>query len=240
MEFIDRHTPIGQLVVDRPDRARLFERLELDYCYAGTQSLDEACRSAGIDTEDALVQLAVDDLTPTDIGVFDPARLTLSGLTDHIEATHHAYLREQLPRLDHMFEQVVKVHGGDYPWLHKLQWIFSILAAELEMHIMKEEQILFPMVCQLETAVSLPDFYCGGIGNPIAAMRNDHDTAGRDLASLRQLSGGFTAPDDASNIFRALLAGLAELEADLHQHIHKENNILFARASEAEGWLRVG
>ena len=240
MEQVDIHTPVGQLVVERPGRSHLFEHLGLDYCCAGKLPLGEACRAAEIDIDDVLAQLSAHDDAEADTGEVNPADLTLSELADHIEQTHHVYLRRELPRLGQMAEKVAQVHGDAHPWLADLRLVFSGLVAELEMHMMKEEQILFPLVRELETARSLPGFHCGSVDNPIAAMEHEHDNAAAALGRLRELSGDFKPPENACNTFRGLLQGLAELEADLHEHIHKENNILFVRASTAEGRLRAG
>ena len=240
MEQVDIHTPVGQLVVERLDRLHLFERLGLDYCCAGKLPLGEACHAAGIDIDEVLAQLEAHDAAETGGDEVNPADLTLSELADHIEETHHVYLRRGLPRLGQRVEKVVQVHGDAHPWLADLRLVFSGLVAELEMHMMKEEQILFPMVRELETARSLPSFHCGSVDHPIAAMEHEHDNAAGALRSLRELSGDFKPPENACNTFRGLLSGLAELEADLHKHIHKENNILFVRASEVEGRLRAG
>jgi regulator of cell morphogenesis and NO signaling len=105
------------------------------------------------------------------------------------------------------------------------------------MHMMKEEQMLFPMIRQLEAAASAPSFHCGRLRNPITVMEHEHDDAGQALARLRGLSNGYTPPADACNTFRAWIQGLAELESDLHEHIHEENNILFPRAEALEARL---
>ena len=94
----------------------------------------------------------------------------------------------------------------------------------------KEEQILFPMIKAFEGAGSVPQFHCGGIENPIAAMEDEHDSAARALSKLRALTHEYVPPDEACNSYRAWLDGLRELEADMHRHVHKENNILFPKA----------
>ena len=237
MGQIDMRTSVGQLVVEQPGRSRLFERLGIDYCCAGKLPLDRACSRAGFDVAEVLAQLATHD----EAGDDEPnlANLSMCELADHIEETHHIYLRRELPRLSQMIDKVVEAHASTYLWLIDVQEVFVELVAELEMHMMKEERILFPMIRELEGAQSLPSFHCGSIGNPIAAMEHEHDNAGDALAKLRQLSGDFTPPENACNTFRVLLAGLAELEIDLHKHIHKENNILFVHASQIESRLQA-
>jgi regulator of cell morphogenesis and NO signaling len=106
--------------------------------------------------------------------------------------------------------------------------------------MLKEEQILFPMVRELEQAQGAPAFHCGTVRNPIAVMEHEHDDVGAALERLRALTSDFTPPADACNTFRATMAALEELERDMHVHIHKENSILFPRAAAREAELSVG
>jgi regulator of cell morphogenesis and NO signaling len=158
--------------------------------------------------------------------------MSMTELADHIEQTHHAYLRSELPRLTRLVDKVTSVHGEAHAWLEDVRTVFAGLVAELEPHMMKEEQILFPMIRDIESGGSGAS-HCGSIENPIRVMEHEHDNAGQALERLRELTNGFVAPDGACNSFRAMLDGMETLEADLHQHIHKENNVLFVRAAEA-------
>lgn len=240
MNVLDTQAAVGQLVRERPARARVFERFGIDYCCGGRRPLDQACRERQLDL--GLVLDALNELDPHAHGAdaADWSTAPMGELADHIEATHHAYLRRELPRLAGLLEKVVAAHGDRHPELWDVRMVFAGLKAELENHMLKEERILFPMVRQLERAATLPRFHCGSVGNPIVVMEHEHDAAGAALASLRSLTDGYTPPAGACNTYRALLDGLAELEADLHLHIHKENNILFPRARDAEAALALG
>ncbi len=101
------------------------------------------------------------------------------------------------------------------------------LTADLLPHLMKEEKILFPLAIELLGAIEATAFHCGSVQNPIRVMFAEHDRAGELLATLRHLTGGYEPPSDACPTWRTLYAGLAELEADTHQHVHLENNVLF-------------
>ena len=166
----------------------------------------------------------------------------LAVLIRHIVDTHHRYLRDALPRLTQLAEEVVQArlenHGDT---LLPVQQTIQELRGELESHMWKEEMVLFPLVIGLEEARmagrSAPPVHCGSVLNPIRVMEREHATAGRALAELRRLTSDYTPPGDASQSYRALYAGLAELEADLHQHIHLEDNTLFPRAAELEAAL---
>ena len=237
MSKLDANQSVRELVAEMPERARVFEQLGIDYCCNGKASLEEACRSAGVRPEQALEAMEAQEVDGSDDAV-NPADLTMTQLADHIEETHHAFLRQELPRLSALVEKVSQVHGDTEPWTVEADRVFKGLVAELELHMMKEEQILFPMVRQLDVVESVPEFHCGSIDNPIAAMEHEHDNAGRALRQLRELSSGFRVPEGACQSFLEMLQRLQELELNLHQHIHKENNILFIRASETERRLR--
>ncbi len=234
MPTLTPETSVGELVAQRPALSRLFERLGIDYCCGGKQPLALACRDRGLDaaTVFAMLEAAVASAAPAD--EVDAASMSLTELADHIEETHHAYLKHELPRLRHLAFRVANAHGQRLPWTNQLAQVVEGFVRELQSHMMKEEQILFPMVRQIDAAEKAPEFHCGSLANPIRVMEAEHQEAGDALATMRTLSSGFTPPPDACNTFRALLDGLKQLEADMHQHVHKENNVLFPRALERE------
>jgi regulator of cell morphogenesis and NO signaling len=152
--------------------------------------------------------------------------------------THHVFTKEELARLDPLMAKVCSVHGKNHPELHEVHTLFQGLAMELAMHLRKEEEVLFPFIVQMEKSVTLgnsipvPPF--GTIQNPIRMMEREHEGAGDVLARLRTMSGNYTVPPDGCASFQTLYQALQDLEADLHQHIHLENNILFTRAIRME------
>lgn len=235
---ISRETTVGALVAERIGRARVFERLGIDYCCHGGTSLAEACARQSLDVERVLSTLADSD-READAGedATDFAAMPAGALADHIEQTHHAYLRQELPRLAGMLDKVVGRHGGDQPWWREIRDTFSGLRQELELHLLKEEKVLFPLIKRLETARARFPMHCGTVANPIRVMEHEHDDAGEALGKIHALTEAHPLPADACNTRRALYDGLAALEADLHRHIHKENNILFPRAAALEAAL---
>ena len=170
--------------------------------------------------------------------IIDAAAMPLTELADHIVETHHAYVRSELPRLAKMTARVAAVHGDKDARLAQLNETFMGIAAELSNHMMKEEQILFPLIRQLDASESAPASHCGSIANPIQQMESEHDSAGDALKRMHELTDSYTPPDWACNTYRAMLDGLAQFEGDLHQHIHKENNVLFPRAIAMESEKR--
>lgn len=236
MTALDIHAQVGQVVAERPACSRVFDRHGIDYCCGGKVTVEEVCRNKGIDLTTVIAELEAVDAKDSADGV-DPSDMTMTELADHIELTHHAYLHEELPRLSALIDKVASVHGAKYAWLENVRATFADLVAELMPHMMKEEQILFPMIRELDHAVAAPSLHCGSVKNPIRAMEQDHDGAGRALRLLRALTGDFTPPEGACNSFRAMLDGLTALETDMHQHIAKENNVLFVRAATVEEHL---
>jgi regulator of cell morphogenesis and NO signaling len=237
MQTLDAKTTVGNFVRDNPDRARVFESLRIDYCCGGKVSLDQACKKRGLDVTEVLQRLEQCDQTGCSEPLIDADSMTLTELANHIEATHHAYLKEELPRLDSMTEKVARVHGEHEPRLAQTRQAFLALRAELEPHMMKEERILFPIIRQLEQAEGPLQFHCGSVANPIRQMEHEHDQAGSALAILSESTDRYTPPEWACNTYRAMLDSLSRLEADMHQHVHKENNVLFPKAIQMEAQL---
>jgi regulator of cell morphogenesis and NO signaling len=234
MTAIDTQSSVGELVRERPSRARVFESLKIDYCCAGKTSLAEACQRSKVDPGEAIERLQQCDAERGEQQVVDADAMSLTDLADHIEATHHGYLKEELPRLDFMTEKVSRVHGDKEPRLLQVRQAFLALKGELEPHMMKEEMILFPIVRQLDASSGPQEFHCGSVGNPIRQMEHEHDLAGAQLAILRSATDDFAPPEWACNTYRAMLDALEQLEGDMHQHIHKENNVLFPKTLELE------
>lgn len=163
MPALDSSQTVGDFVRQRPSRARVFETLKIDYCCGGKISLARACQKRGIDAGDVLNQLAADDAASETTEFADADAMSLTELADHIEQSHHAYLKKELPRLDFMTEKVSRVHGDKEPRLHEIRQAFVALKAELEPHMMREERILFPIIRQLEASSSRSEFPCGSI-----------------------------------------------------------------------------
>jgi regulator of cell morphogenesis and NO signaling len=238
MTTIDTHTTLGDLVTAHPGLAPELERRGLDYCCGGRSTLDEAARAAGFDPTDLARELAVatggDEDGARHVaggGVVDgrPAWADMgpAELTDHIVATHHRYLWDELPRLEALAGKVAGAHLPRHPELGEVQVLVTELRTDLEQHMAKEERILFPAVTHLARTGAAPGDGWATLARPISVMLIEHDRAGDLLARLRSVTGGFRAPSDACASYRAFYEGLAAVEADTHLHVHKENNVLF-------------
>jgi len=230
---------VAQLVRQRQDRANVLEAFGIDYCCGGAATLADACRERGLSLEEVRRALEQSDASPCESEEADWDRESLARLADHIVARHHAYLREQLPRVGAVLEKVVAKHADNHPDLIELRDVYTGLWIELVNHMTKEEQVLFPYLRQLDEALRkgqpAPRFHCGSVRQPIHVMEDEHQSAGNALRRMRELTLGFRPPQDVCDAYRKLMNDLRSLESDLHLHIHKENNILFPRAAAAEG-----
>lgn len=229
MNTITNDTTVGAIVRPNPARSRIFEKLGIDYCCGGKKPLSEACQAKGLDPATVVAMLSAFDDAPGGT-VVDGDKMTLSELCDHIEGVHHAYLREELPRLDFMTRKVAAVHGEHEPRLLEVRRVFETFQAEILSHTSEEDQVVFPAVRQLEAAndgraKAVADFQA-----MFSKLESEHEQAGTALGRFHELTDHYTPPDWACNTFRALYNGLAQLEKHTHQHVHLENNVLFPKA----------
>ncbi|MHB1244170.1 MAG: iron-sulfur cluster repair di-iron protein [Gaiellaceae bacterium] len=228
MTAISTATTVGELVVDDPARARIFEQLGLDYCCGGKRPLAEACRERGLDPDTVVAMLNAAAAGGGGTGE-DWSRAPLAELCDHIVEAHHGFLRRELPRLSTLVEKVERAHAAQSPALHEVRTVFEELRAELESHTEVEERVVFPACRDLDAGA-------GGdeeLATRFATLESEHEAAGAHLERLSELTGHFDVAQAFCNTHRAALDALRELELDLHEHIHEENNILFPRALAA-------
>jgi regulator of cell morphogenesis and NO signaling len=230
---------VRELVVENPNATRVFEKLGIDYCCGGNKSLEEACRVADLPVDEVLhsLELAGREKSATS-EEHDWRTASLAGLIAHITNTHHKYTREEMARLTPLFDKVCSVHGKNHPELLRLRTGFHSMGQEMTMHMMKEEKVLFPYIVKMEQAATqrspLPPPPFGNLQHPVAMMEREHDFAGNALCNMRETSSNYTSPPDACITYQTLYRTLGEFEADMHQHISLENNILFPRAIAIE------
>jgi len=229
---------VRDLVLENPSAARVFEKFGIDYCCGGSQTLDDACIAAKHSVQEVTAELEKPVAGPPEK---DWRTASLAELAQYIVDKHHAFTQAELTRLGDLLAKVAKVHGTNHPELARIQSVFEGMSHELRMHMTKEEQILFPFIGEMEEAARVrrraPVAMFGTVQNPIAAMIMEHEDAGQALEKMRELTSGYTLPGDACTSYQLLYQGLPAFEADMHQHIHLENNILFPRAIELESSL---
>lgn len=220
---------VGELVAERPNLSRVFQAHGLDFCCQGGRTLRQACERKEVNLPTVVADLEQAMAGPVD-PTTNPAQLPTAELVDYIVQRHHGYLRQELPRLYAMSERVAHVHGGHTPSLVEIFNVFTGLAEELVSHTEKEETVLFPAISRLcsEGVAPMP------LEPPVERMMVEHEDTGAALAQLRELTNGFVPPPGACNTYRALFAGLAELEEDTQRHIHLENSVLFPAALERQ------
>lgn len=228
MSTITEDSTLGELVAERPSRARVFEQLDLDYCCGGDRILTEAAASAGLDPSTVVRTLQAAEASGNAAGD-SWADASPDELIAHIESTHHDYLRDELPRLEQLIGKVASVHGEEAPWMVSVKEVFADLKPDLEAHMVKEEEVVFPFIQSLQSEGE-PAGMAELDGDPLAILEEEHDASGEALRTIRDLTDDYTVPDWACGTFRAAVDGLCELEEDMHRHVHKENSILFPKA----------
>lgn len=230
-----RSETVGMLVAEQPLRAAVFDHFGIDYCCGGKQTLLAACEQGGIAPDTVIASLVDNDAKgEVDQSAQNWLNASLTELADHIEQTHHVYLKSELPRLQALADKVAKVHGVREPRLLKVAAIFSAMSDELLEHTAKEELVLFPFLRLLDQGKGRPNAPFSTVAKPVSCLESEHDDAGAALMQLRQLTEQYAPPEGACASWQALLAGLAHLDQDLRIHIHKENSILFPMAVKIE------
>ena len=236
MNFNDG-TKVKDIALSNPAARKILEDAGVDYCCGGGKSLHEACLHADVPAEEILNRLRENskDISPEEANWISAP---LGDLTRHIRERHHRYVREAIVRVQTLLDKVGAKHGENHPEITDIQRLFTEVGREMIMHMQKEEQILFPYIDALEKATSAhssvePPFF-QTVRNPIHAMMKEHDAAGELVKQIRKASLEYTTPADACTSYKALYQDLREFEADLHQHVHLENNILFPRSVEME------
>lgn len=211
---------VGEIAAHHPLATRVFARHGIDFCCGGGVPLADACARRGVPAETVVDEIAA--VIAAAPGAREPwLEAPLGALVDHIVTAFHRPLRQELPRLEAMATKVARVHAERDPEgrLPRIEATVTALRVELEDHMAREEEVLFPALLS------------GHVDLPFEVFEAEHATAGDQLASLRALTEDYVPPADACNTWRALWAGLEDLETVMHEHVHLENNILFPRAT---------
>ena len=234
--IITTETQVCDIAVEYPTAIPVLERFGIDFCCGGKHTLAEACTQRDVDVVPVLEELERQQ-RKTGAPEAHWQKAPLKELADYIVSRHHAFTREQIQLIAGLMTKVEARHGADHTVVPQIGKVFAVVSAELAHHFICEETILFPYIGKLGGGqqAALPPMF-GSVEQPIARMMADHDQAGAELRELRGLTGNYTPPTAACPTWRALYRALEDLEQDLHQHIHLENNILFPRAlAQAKG-----
>ena len=224
---------LAQIVKEDHRAATVFEKYHLDFCCKGKRSLQQACAESQL-SADELIAALDNTVKPDSYSVhLNYNLLSLSQLVDYIVATHHNYVKQEMPQIQSYLERVASKHGDRHPEMRKVAGIFAAVKEEMEEHMQKEEKILFPRIKEAEKQSGEPDkikLSISYLQSPIFMMEEEHDHAGAALAEIRELTNNYNPPADACTTYRLCYAALQAFETDLHQHVHLENNILFPKA----------
>jgi regulator of cell morphogenesis and NO signaling len=233
---------VAEMVTDDIRFAHIFKKYGIDFCCGGGKTIHQACIDKGVSEEQLLEDL---QQLSQNQGYGRPLKYkdwNLPFLIDFIENVHHSYIQEKIPILVEYVTKVAKVHGMASPELNQVRDRVLVLKEDLLSHLIKEEQILFPFARKLshakEEGAGASDACFQSASSPIGVMEHEHDSAGDIMKEIRRLTGDYSPPAHACNTFRALYALLEDFEADLHQHVHLENNILFPKILKTEEDLR--
>lgn len=236
MDTVQKKT-IGAYVAQDFRTAALFSKYKIDFCCKGDKTLEEVCQTKGLDIHQIENEInAV--LNSSSSSEIDFKSFSPTLLIDYILETHHAYVQEKTPVLSAYLDKLCKVHGDRHPELFEINYLFSVSATDLLQHLQKEESILFPYIKIMTNAIKnneniqQPGF--GSVENPIAMLKQEHETEGDLFVEIAKLTNGYTPPNDACETYKVTFGMLKEYEEDLHKHIHLENNILFEKAKEME------
>lgn len=213
---------MGKIATDIPGATAVLHKLHLDFCCGGTKSLADALAEKGLDAASVVAELQ--QLQDRNSGNAPLKQLPTDELIEHILNRYHDIHRQQLPELIRLAQRVERVHG-ERPECPVGLWVqLEKLLQTLDEHMAKEEEILFPMLSRRMGAMAT---------GPVAAMRHEHENHGVSLANIDKLTNNIRLPASACNTWRALYLGLETFKADLMDHIHLENNILFERLERA-------
>jgi regulator of cell morphogenesis and NO signaling len=231
---------VGQIAAKDIRKAAIFKKYGIDFCCGGKKSLEQVCKEKGLEL--TVVEEELENVKQSQPSSENFDRWNIEFLADYIYNKHHQYYYDEAPVIKDLLTKVVDRHGAHFPELNQVQRLFLDLSQELNSHFQKEESIVFPFIKALVEAKKtgkteeLQNRF--SLSQPIQMMESEHEEAGEILTEINELTNNYTSPSGACNSFQFLYAKLKDLEDDLHQHIHLENNILFPKALKLEKELR--
>lgn len=240
--MIQKETKIGEAVASNFRYVQVFEKYGIDFCCGGKKTIGDACTAKGLNPQEVISSLH--KIPENGNGkAMNFSSWKPDFLIDYIINNHHRYVQNMMPAIYMHTAKVAEKHGASHPETLIIAEHFTDLKEELEVHMQKEERMLFPYIKQIlgieENGEEFPFPPFGTIESPVRVMEHEHEAAGKLMAEINSLSSGFAPPEDACTTYRVLYQELKEFEDDLHMHIHLENNILFPKAIELEKRLTV-
>lgn len=232
---------VGEIAVAYPDATDIFTKYGIDYCCGGRRNFTEAARSHGLDPNE--IEREIIDHEEDAARLNDKlGNFSIPQIIDHILQYHHAYIRDKRQTLPLLAKKVASTHDERHPELSEVSQLTENLFDELESHMRKEEEVLFPTILALashqENGTPLPQMRFQSITQPISMMERDHSQTGGEVYDLQRITNDFTVPEDGCVLYKELYKGLRDVQTNIFEHIHLENNILFPRAIELERTIR--
>ena len=222
---------VGEIVAVLPGAAEVFEKYRIDFCCGGKKSLSESINKLKLAETEVLESLEAAYVKSQEVANrIDFREMSFSELIDYIENTHHVFVKRVLPEISEYTTAILRAHGLNHSFLFKVHKLFHSLKMELDQHLIKEEELLFPLIRKYESGND-PEVLAK-VKTVMSEIEEEHEGAGDVLKELRKISDDYTVPDDGCTTFYKAYELLQELEADLFRHIHLENNILFLRIAE--------
>lgn len=224
---------LAQIVNTNHEAASVFEKYHLDFCCNGNRSLEQACAENKLVAGEVIADLQNNTAGNNCSVPINYNNLSLSQLADHIVTTHHRYVKKEVEPILGYLQKIASKHGSRHPELLKVLELFTAVKEEMELHMGKEENVLFPRIKEAEQILAEGKELLinrNYLQSPISMMEQEHDHAGAMLAEIRKLTNNYTPPEDACTTYRLSFVVLKAFELDLHTHVHLENNILFPKA----------
>ncbi|MDP3385727.1 MAG: iron-sulfur cluster repair di-iron protein [Eubacteriales bacterium] len=221
MSLINKNIKVGDVAVLIPKATEVLVKYDIDFCCGGNRVLLDVIKESGLKENQIFDELEVLltkrraelESIGDDFVAMKPVELSL-----YIENTHHTYLKETLPVISDLLSLVLRIHGGNHNELYDIHKNFGILKTDLEQHLIKEETILFPLLKEGKDMEKINRY--------TAEILQEHEVVGDVLRKIRKASNKYTVPEDGCDTYRKAYEMLEELQNDLHQHVHLENNIL--------------
>ncbi|MCU7495708.1 MAG: iron-sulfur cluster repair di-iron protein [Ignavibacteria bacterium] len=224
---------VKDIVASNFKSAEVFEKYGIDFCCKGNRPLGQACQENGVNMESLAGELKnIFESGSSDTNRYDMWQL--SYLADYIVNNHHSYVKTMSPVISARLEKVLRAHGRNHPFLQDVADLFTAVSRDLELHLAKEEQVLFPMIKKIDEVKASGNAEAleklSTVSGPIRVMISEHDRAGDILDRIRKITDNYRLPEDACTTFAVAYKELDEFERDLHKHVFLENNILFPKS----------
>lgn len=227
---------VGEIVSENFATAKIFKKHGIDFCCGGKTPFEQACRNAGANPD--VVKGEIENISLESKESIPFASWPVDLLIDYVLKIHHRNIRKRGPEILDLIKKVIKAHGENHGELFEIHDLFEDSLYELESHLQKEEEILFPYLLELFMASEqnrmIEPMHCGTIANPISVMESEHENEGERYHKITEISNNFKVPEDGCSTYRLMLEELSEFMNALFEHIHIENNILFPKTVDLE------